>query len=344
VNFVFDDSFRPPPWLRNCHVQSILPSLPPRRASVLRRAAPLIAASRELLLDCGDEVRLLGFHASHAQRNRGSGSRLAVLLHGWEGSAESMYVLSLGQELFNRGFEVVRLNLRDHGGTHHLNREIFHSCRLPEVVGAVRAIQARFPGKRLYLGGFSLGGNFMMRVAAEAANAGLDIAKAVAVCPVLDPSETLTALEEGFFAYHQYFVRLWSRSLVMKETAWPRDYNFAHLRRMANIRRMTAELVQQFTEFPSLEAYLNGYAITGSRLARLAVPATIITAVDDPIIPATGLERLARPAMLQLIVTRHGGHCGFLEGLDGPTWAERRAAAEMDEVADREPKGVHCVA
>ena len=64
-----------------------------------------------------------------------------VLLHGWEGSAESLYVLSLAQLLYQQGFEIVRLNLRDHGETHHLNRELFHSCRLPEVVGAVRTLQ-----------------------------------------------------------------------------------------------------------------------------------------------------------------------------------------------------------
>ena len=69
-----------------------------------------------------------------------------MLLHGWEGSADSTYLLSLAQSLFAAGFEVVRLNLRDHGATHHLNRELFHSCRLPEVVGAVRALARKFPG------------------------------------------------------------------------------------------------------------------------------------------------------------------------------------------------------
>ena len=92
-----------------------------------------------------------------------------MLLHGWEGSADSLYVLSLAQQLFEQGFSVVRLNLRDHGETHHLNRELFHSCRLPEVVGAVGGAAALYLGGRpLQLVGFSLGGNFMLRVAAQA--------------------------------------------------------------------------------------------------------------------------------------------------------------------------------
>ena len=102
----------------------------------------MLATSRELLLDCGDGVRLQAFHSTPiAGRSR----TMAVLLHGWEGSAQSLYVLSLAQTLHAAGFDVVRLNLRDHGDTHHLNRELFHSCRLPEVVGAVRRLQWLFP-------------------------------------------------------------------------------------------------------------------------------------------------------------------------------------------------------
>jgi predicted alpha/beta-fold hydrolase len=318
------DDFHPPGWLRSSHIQSILPSLDFRRGFVERRAAALVAASREMLLDCGDGVRLQGFHSAKGERDR-----VAVLLHGWEGSSDSMYILTLSQLLFEHDFEVVRLNLRDHGATHHLNRELFHSCRLPEVVGAVRAIQDSLPGRRLNLVGFSLGGNFMLRVAAQAQQAGLDIARAVAVSPVLDPNDTLDALENGFFAYNWYFIRKWSRSLLKKQAAWPGEYDFADLVRLANLRRMTAELVLRFTEYPSLADYLNGYAITGSRLSKLSVPSTLITAVDDPIIPVRGLERVAKPPTLDIVVTKRGGHSGFFENLAGPSWVERRILATL---------------
>jgi predicted alpha/beta-fold hydrolase len=92
---------------------------------------------------------------------------------------------------------------------------------------------------------------------------------------------------------------------------------------------MTAELVRSHTEFPTLEDYLNGYAITGGRLARLEVPASIVTSLDDPICPAGGLARLARPAALSITLAPHGGHCGFFDQLTGPTWIERRILAEL---------------
>ncbi len=324
------------------------------------RLEPLLAASRPLLIDCGDGVRLQAFHSAPRSMPRsapgsmqrstpgraGVGSesrrrapRVAVLLHGWEGSASSLYVLSLAAQLHERGFDVVRLNLRDHGGTHHLNRELFHSCRLPEVVGAVQRIQSLHPGARLALAGFSLGGNFMLRVAAEAAAARLEIAKVVAISPVLDPAATLAALEEGFRAYHSYFIRKWTRSLRLKQEAWPEDYDFAPLARLGGLRALTAELVRRHTLFSGLEEYLNGYAIVGPRLAALSVPCTIITALDDPIIPARDLARLAPSPALRVVATRWGGHCGFLDHPARWTWAERRAAAELDAAACASVRG-----
>ena len=215
------DDFAPPSRLRNPHVQSIYPSLPFRRPGVERRSGRLIDASEDVVLDCGEGVRLLAHHATQQRIGRPAASRLAVLLHGWEGSAQSLYILSLGQFLLDQGFDVVRLNLRDHGESHHLNPELFHSCRIGEVVGAVRRIQQLNPDRALCLTGFSLGGNFSLRVGARARGAGIELERIVAVCPVIDPEHTLLRLESGWALYRQYFVWKWRRSLRKKQAAWP---------------------------------------------------------------------------------------------------------------------------
>jgi hypothetical protein len=82
--------FRPPAWLANRHLQSILPSFPFRRRAVESRAAAVLAASRQLVLDCGDGVRLMGWHAKPEDGGEPRERRLAVLMHGWEGSADSL--------------------------------------------------------------------------------------------------------------------------------------------------------------------------------------------------------------------------------------------------------------
>jgi predicted alpha/beta-fold hydrolase len=322
-------SFRPPAWLANRHLQSVLPSLPFRRGAIERRAADLIAASRDLVIDCGEGVRLMGRLAEPPAGSAGPARRLAVLLHGWEGSSESLYLLSLAQLLFARGYTVLRLNLRDHGGTHALNRELFHSCRLPEVVGAVARLQALYPDHRLLLAGFSLGGNFCLRVGAKARAAGIRIARIVAVCPVLDPATTLEALDHGPAIYRRYFMFKWRRSLRLKQAAWPDHYDFGELIHDPSLTAMTERMVLKYTDYPDLAHYLRGYAITEGVLESLDAPAHLITSTDDPMILVRDLARVARPGSLEVTVTPRGGHCGYMDAIGGPSWIDRMIVEEF---------------
>jgi len=324
-----DQPFAPPLWLRNTHLQSILPSLPLRRAGIERRAVSLLESSVEHILDCGDGVRLMGLHSAQVRRGGSPATQLVVLHHGWEGSADSLYILALGQYLFERGFDIFRLNLRDHGPTHHLNRELFHSCRLPEVVGAVRRLQMLFPDQALNLVGFSLGGNFALRVGARAAAEGIRLRRIVAVSPVLEPEATLDALETGASIYRKYFVWKWTHSLLKKQLAWPDVYDFEEMMRTPTLRFMTDYLVRKHTEFPDLLGYLRGYAIVRGALETLETPARIIAALDDPMIPARDLKRLPRLPKLRITASRFGGHCGFVDSGRGDSWLAREVLAEL---------------
>ena len=321
--------FEPPGWLRNPHVQSVLPSLPLRGPAMARRARTLLAATVPQLLDCGADARLLAMVATQESLGRGASRGGVVLLHGWEGSADSLYLLSLGQSLFDAGFDVARLNLRDHGPTHHLNRGLFHSCRIAEVVAAVGRLQALLPGQALSLAGFSLGGNFVLRVGARASAAGLRLRRIVAVCPVLDPEVTLDALERGPALYREYFLLKWRRSLRKKQAAWPEHYDFADLIGERSLTGMTARMVERYTDFPGLSSYLRGYAVTGEALAGLETESRIITAMDDPMILPGELRKLQRTSALRISLSRFGGHCGFVDSLRGPTWIDREIMAEL---------------
>ena len=191
-------NFVPPRLLRHADVQAALASSGVRRLRVRRGAAVLMGQTEEVIIECGEGVRLLAQHTPAPV----PGQRVAILLHGWEGSSASSHVLSAATRLWEAGFRIVRINMRDHGDSHHLNRGIFHSCRLPEMSDAVRWVGERFPGERMYLAGYSLGGNFALRIAAAAPPPGL--AGVAAICPVLDPDETLTALDSGSSIYRRY--------------------------------------------------------------------------------------------------------------------------------------------
>jgi predicted alpha/beta-fold hydrolase len=162
--------FIPPRGLRSGHVQSLVSSSAIRRRVVVRRSEALRHAGEVWTLDGGDGIRLQGLYSKQPASSKG----VAVFLHGWEGSVNSNYVLANGARLYESGFDVFRLNFRDHGDTHHLNPEIFHSCRLDEVVSALRDLQDRLKARRWFLAGYSLGGNFSLRVALQAESASRD--------------------------------------------------------------------------------------------------------------------------------------------------------------------------
>jgi predicted alpha/beta-fold hydrolase len=281
------------------------------------------------VLDCGDAVRLLAHHASCERAGLEPAGRVAVLLHGWEGSSDSLYILSLGQYLLDRGFDIVRLNLRDHGDSHQLNPGIFHSCRIQEVVGAVRRIQELNPGRGINLIGFSLGGNFFLRVASRARGAGLDLEHVVAVCPVVDPEHTLQRLETGWPVYRRYFVWKWQRSLKLKQAAWPGLYDLSDVLSLGNLTDMTDVLARRYGGFASLADYLRGYSVAGRALEGIVHPVRIIAASDDPIIPVEDFAGLARPPSLTVSRTRFGGHCGFYDLRRGGSWIEREVHASL---------------
>jgi predicted alpha/beta-fold hydrolase len=312
--------------LRHRHVQSLLAGWPWRQRWLRRRASPLLDASRDEIVDCGAGVRLLGHFSAQRDVSRG----LVILLHGWEGSAAANYVVSVGGLLYDAGFDVYRLNFRDHGNSFSLNQDLFHSCRIDEVVGAVAAIATRRSGGPTFIVGHSLGGNFALRAAARAPAAGIQLAKVVAVCPVLRPSSTMRALEDGLWVYRSYFLRRWRRSLLTKAECFPELYDFGNLRRFRTLTATTEFFATRYASFPDLDSYLNGYAITGDALARLAVPSKIIAAADDPVIPIADLADVAMSPALDIEVCARGGHCAFLEDYRLRSWADRAVLAEIE--------------
>ena len=328
---VVRSDYRAPWWLRNAHVQSVLASSPWR----VRRGARLLAATgavhAEHVLDAGDGVRLMGIHSHLPGRTPRA---LALLLHGWEGSADSGYMRLTAARLLAAGCDVFRLNFRDHGPTHHLNEAVFHSCRLDEVVNAAMDVQQRWPGLPLLLAGYSLGGNFALRLALAAPRVGLGLRRVAAVCPALDPERTTRAMEEGFPLYRRYFLHKWTRSLKRKRALFPHLHDFDDAALKLGLREMTDWLIRREDEFDGVDAYFDGYRISEDRLAGLQVPADLLTAADDPVIPVDDFHRLQLPPHARVEIAEHGGHCGFL--LDGrlhgyaEDWVTRRLMTALE--------------
>ena len=319
--------YRPPRSLRSPHLQSVLGSSAIRRRRGGLALASAGAITTAEIVDAGDGVRLQGLHSTLPGREpRG----LALLLHGWEGSAESSYMQFTAARLLARGFDVFRLNFRDHGDTHHLNEGLFHSNRIEEVVDAAAEVSRRYATRPMVVAGYSLGGNFALRVGLRAQSAGIPLVHVAAVCPVLDPARTMDAMEQGLPLYLWYFERKWRGSLARKRALFPQQHDFDDRVLGLRMRPLTQWMVERHTQFGSLERYFDGYSIAGDRLAALRVPASILMAADDPVIPLDAFHALTLPSNVKLEIADHGGHCGFLENWHCDGFAERWVADRLD--------------
>ncbi|MEM1080478.1 MAG: alpha/beta fold hydrolase [Pseudomonadota bacterium] len=321
--------FEPRGWLKNAHVQSILTSSPWRKWLVRRRSADYRARSVERILTTPDGVQLQGFRNDPIEPRHDG---LAILLHGWEGSVDSNYLLDAAQALDQAGMATFRLNFRDHGDSHHLNEDLFHSCRLDEVLQAAAMLVAEHDRGPVFLVGFSLGGNFALRIARHAPSAGFGLDRVVAVSPVIRPQNAMAAMEQGLSVYEQYFVRKWSRSLKRKQALYPERYNLDQWLKHRNLSDQTRHLIEAYTDFEDLNSYFDGYAVAGDYLSDLTVSTTIITAEDDPIIPVGDFRHLPSPAAMTLEIWPYGGHCGFIQNWRCDSWIANRIVSELCKV------------
>jgi predicted alpha/beta-fold hydrolase len=299
--------YNPPLLLRNGHIQTFLAS------SSLRAwgANEMQASARAEIIATDAGVNLLGY------RSRQIGARpkgLAVLLHGWEGSSDSTYMRRTGRSLYRHGYEIFRLNLRDHGPSHHLNPGFFYAAWLDEVFEAVRRVSQEPLQLPVFLVGFSLGANFALRIALRCRRRAIpNLRHVVAISPVLAPEES-TRRADRHPVIRRYFIKKWRRSLMLKQQLFPQLYDFGPVMRCRTIREATDLILERYSNFPSSKAYFDAYTLTGTRLRDLSVPATLLTSADDPIIPVQDFQELQLSPSTTLVIHRHGGHNGFIEG------------------------------
>lgn len=319
------DAFTPHRLLRPQLVQSILATKRPARAHWSRRGSTMASAAQFHTLDAGDGVRLTGYYSAQDQAPVG----LAVLIHGWEGSHDSIYLYSMACRLYAEGWNVFRLNLRDHGASHHLNEGLFHSARMGEVLGAIRAVRALDGGeRRLAVIGFSLGGNFALRVGLQGPAAGVHPELAIGVSPVMNPAHTLEAIDAGPLVFNRYFLDKWRKTLKIKAAAWPGRYDFSPYQKLGNFVRITERFVTDFTEFSRYEDYVAAYTLTPAQLMSSSIPLAVLTAQDDTVIPYRDFNGLrVHGGVVAFDAPLHGGHCGFIENFGMESWAERRIMA-----------------
>ena len=300
--------FRPHPLLRGGHAQTLAGVyLPAERFAYRARqhVATLPDGDRIVLHDdCPD-----GWQA---------GNRVALLIHGLSGCHQSGYMVRVAARLEEQGVRTFRMDLRGCGAGVGLARQPYHSGRSEDAAAALEKIAEICPGSPAALVGFSLGGNIALKLLGELGDARCGhLDTAVAICPPFD-------LQPAVEQLHRYWNRLYERYFVRRLVGQVRERQRAIPDLPAvEMRRMPQSLFE-FDDVFTAPVCGFGRAVNYYRQASavrvcdgIRLPALVIAAQDDPLVPAAPLERLRSCPSVELEIARDGGHLGFVGWREG---------------------------
>jgi predicted alpha/beta-fold hydrolase len=237
---------------------------------------------------------------------------------------------------YRAGFNVIRMNQRTCGGTEHLTPTLYNSGLSQDYRAIVHEL-ARVDGlNRIWLVGYSMGGNLVLKAAGEAGSSEAALAGAIAVCPNIDPPKCVKALEQPRnWIYHRHFLGSLKARLRRKADLFPGKWDLKELNGIAWISEFDDRYTAPDGGYASGADY---YARAGACLVldSIAVPTLIITAQDDPFIPYSmfTVPPIQRHPKIRVIAPRQGGHCGFFHWAyngEDPYWAEYRIVDFLQE-------------
>ena len=290
------------------------------------RRFPRLPTPVERYFDVAADARVLAHCHWH---ERPTAHPTLLLLHGLEGSSLAHYICGISDKAWAAGWNVVRLNQRNCGGTEHLSRGLYHSGLTHDPATVMRELidADRLPA--IAVAGYSLGGNLTLKLAGELGETAPRQLKAVcAVSPTMDLAVCVEALERRSNVLYEWnFVRNLRARMKRKSSAWPGAYDLRPLRSVRTVRQFDDTYTAPHHGFRDAADYYHR-ASALRVIDRIRVPALIITAEDDPFVPTAPFRDpvVTGNPYITVIITRAGGHCAFVErpaqGYDG-YWAER---------------------
>jgi uncharacterized protein len=311
--------FVPLTLLRNPHLMTLAAAFWPRKFSALGPSVP-----RLFEVEPGSQV--LGHcHWQESPRQHPT----LIVVHGLEGSSESNYMLGTAEKAWAAGFNAVRLNQRNCGGTEELTPTLYHSGLSGDIRAVIRELVERDGLPEIFAAGFSMGGNLVLKMAGEVgAGPPAELRAIVAVAPALDLASCAAALEQPQnFIYERHFVRGLKNHMRHKARLFPGKFPLDGMDKVRTVWEFDEVVTARFCGFQGAEDY---YARSSARrvVAEIRRPTLILASQDDTFVPFGPFQD---PAIrgnpnITLVAPEHGGHCAFISSARGPErfWAEAR--------------------
>lgn len=310
-------SYRAPAWLRGSHAQTIYPLL-------LKGPPPRYRRERWDTPD-GDFIDLDWLDGP-------PDAPLVILFHGLEGSSRSHYAQSLMHAIRKRGWCGVVPHFRGCSGEPNRTARAYHSGDYLEIDWILRRLQTRFPDKRRFAAGVSLGGNALLKWLGKSAETAVGVIEAAAaVCAPLDLAVAGKALGRGFnrLTYTRRFLLTLIPHALTTLQRHPGLLNARRVKAARTLYDFDDAVTAPLHGFRNVEDYWMR-ASAKPWLRRIRVPTLIINSLNDPFVPA---QALPGPNQVSKYVTleypAEGGHAGFVTGAfpGSLQWLPRRLLA-----------------
>jgi predicted alpha/beta-fold hydrolase len=330
--------FTPRRWLSNGHLQTIVGNFLPRADRLPPPEGVYVVVSPGTDTQIASQVLC---HC-HWQPLPARAARMTVLLlHGLEGSSNSQYVVGNANKLFAAGMNVIRMNMRNCGGTERLSPTLYHSGLSGDVRAVIDLFLQRDNLQQVALVGYSMGGNLVLKLAGElGAQAPPQLRAVVGVSPAVDLGPSADLLHRpANRLYERRFLKNLRRRFRAKAMLFPRVFDPAKADALHSLRDFDHQITALYSGFKSADDYYHR-AAAARVLDRIAVPTLLLHAADDPfvIISADSRAAIAANPHITLLEPAHGGHCAFLAPPDPSQnddgyWAETTLLAFLQSHA-----------
>lgn len=316
ASFLSEHPFRPPWWLRNNHVQTVLGALWPR---------PSIAYERERLdLDDGDFLDL--------DWSRVGGADLAILSHGLEGHSQRPYITGMVRRLNRDGCDCLAWNYRGCGGEINRNPCLYHNGSTHDLDQVIRHAAEHCGYRRVALVGFSLGGNLtLLYLGRERVHEAVCAAVVFSVPCDLSSASMAIARRQNWL-YRRRFLRDLHKKVRAKAVQYPHLLDDAGYALIRDFRSFDDRYTAPLHGFSSAEDYWQKCS-SAPWIEAIRTPSLLVNAADDPFLSEACFPYAACDAnpYVTLAVPQYGGHCGFVDTFE-ERWSERIAAAFLRRI------------
>jgi uncharacterized protein len=285
--------------LQNPHIQTIIPSL--------FRPMPKFRYERETITTYDDDFLDLDWHKTNSPS-----SKLALVLHGLEGTSESAYVKNAVLKLHSIGYDALVMNFRGCSGRPNKLHKSYHSGKTEDLDLVINYILNHYHYDEIVLVGFSVGGNMVLKYLGEKGSE-LDkqIKKSVTFSVPVDLKSSADTLAKPNRAiYMKYLLGKLYKKLLVKQKLFPEFIDLRNFSEIKTFHQFDARYTAPMNGFKDELDYWEK-ASSKPYLNRITIPSLLITAKDDPFLGPECPPETCLNSNFRVLLTDKGGHVGF---------------------------------